>query len=166
MERRIRSRYKLLQRGVRSRDLANKIAIYARDQRWTDFDEMQDGLRSLGPTSWAQLFQASVADLRDLLDIARDRETPLLGRVLDGETVKIPVTTWDPFASGAAVITTDDSESLFGSLRVTVSGNHVADIPTRHHSEISALLGLGLPIIAHLEYGRTGHELAITLAET
>jgi hypothetical protein len=153
----------LLQRGVRSRDLANKVAIYARDQEWADFGEMQDGLRSLGSAAWAQYFHASVADLRDLLDIVRDRETPLLGRVLDGETVRIPVTTWDPFASGAAMIAAADSQSLFGSLRVTVSGSHVADILTRHHSEISALLELGVPINVHLEHAHPGHELTIAL---
>lgn len=156
----------LFQQGVRSRDLGNKIAIYGRDQGWVDFDEMQEGLRTLGPTSWAQLFQPSVGDLRDLLDIVRDRETPLLSRVLDGETVRIPVAPWDPFALGAAIVAVDDSESLFGSLRVSVSGSPVADIPTRHHSEISALLELGVPITVHLEYSGPGHELTIALDQS
>lgn len=155
----------LLRQGVRARDFANKIAVYARDQGWVNFDEMQDGLRLLGPISWAQLFQASVADLRDLLDIVRDRETPILGRVLDGNTVRISVATRDPFASGEAIVAADDRESQFGSLHVAVSGNHVADIPTRHQSEIRALLELGIPITATLEYGYTGHELIITLDE-
>jgi len=156
----------LLQQGVRSRRLANAVASNARDRGETTFEEMQTGLRSLGPARWAELFQTSLTDLRDLLDVARDREVLLLGRLLEGETVKILVTVFDSGFSGAVSINRHNQETLFGSLRLTAAGQDVGEVPTRHQAELSAMLDIGLPYLATIEQWPSGAELAIALSDS
>ncbi|MDP8929513.1 MAG: DEAD/DEAH box helicase [Actinomycetota bacterium] len=151
----------LMQQGVRSRRLANVVAEQAHRQGVTDADDLQDWLRALGLRRWAQSFDASPIDLRDLLDVVRDRDVRLLGAILGGETASMTLDPSGTFDDGEVSFEADDSGALF----VVEEGQRIADIPARHHADLAALLETGLPFTAWLEQQGGGSQLLIRLSD-
>jgi hypothetical protein len=150
----------LLQRGVRSRRLANAVAHESRQQGVTGFDGLQEWLRTLRLRGWTELFQASATDLRDLLDVVSDRDVRLLAQILEGESARIDLHS-AAGAVGDVLIEPDES----GALRVTWEDQRVADIPMRHQAELRLLVETGMSFAARVEEHDGSTILTIRLIE-
>ena len=151
--------------GLRSRTLANRVSEYAGPLGWSTADELRDGLRKLGPESWAVIFTPTLSELRDLIEFARDRDVQLLGRLLAGETVSIPVELATSAPPGHLELVVADVPSLFGGITIRAGGVPSAVVPTKYQSELMAVLELGWPCALALDLSEADEPvLRITLA--
>lgn len=153
----------LLQRGLTSRTLANEIAAHAARQGWESLEQVQEGLRQMGASSWRTTFTPSTNDLRELVEFTRDTSTRLLGRLLAGESVQLPVAVRAGVAPGPVLIHWEEEPALFGLMELWRDSVRVGEVPSQYHSELTTLLDLQLNPTSALVQSAEGLVLALQI---
>lgn len=165
----------LLTAGIRSRELANAVATEAASEG-VDGLNLRDWLGNLDWIDWPARFDASSADLLDLLEYSRPRGSSLLREILSGSVVEIDCGSGinNPLEISINVTLTrmgvdpnpkpieismaqEDLPSLFP---VVPSGQELrGSVPTRHQDNLQQILLSGLDV----RYSLNGTVLSISL---
>ena len=156
----------LVQRGLRSRCLAQVISAAAEEQGLETQSQLLGWLRHLGPAGWRDTFEAMPLDLRDLLEIARTQSASLLVDLLSHVPVSIAVVpTLGVREGGATLKQVRAGLEMAPVLSVQVAGAEAAVIGTEHHADIATFLEVGLPHTGQLALSGNQWELTLQLAD-
>jgi len=134
----------LIVRGIQSRGLALKIATaWGSEKREGD---VRSWIRSMNLVEWKPAFQASVAELRNLLEYSRDDLGGIAADLITEETGEIEVESsfleWPP--SPALLAAADGSD--LSPTGIWVQGQLVARVRSKDQADIQSLLSMGLPL--------------------
>jgi hypothetical protein len=137
----------LMGNGIRSRRLAHYVSAALGE---ASLAEVRDMLRQQSLAQWRTDFQASPAELSDLLSFVRDPDQQPVADLLDGKTISafaVPMRGARLPPSGANVTVKEDDSSVEPwPLAVFVDDEMVAFVATEDHSHVFAILQLGLDI--------------------
>jgi hypothetical protein len=153
----------LMTDGVRSRTLAHSVS-----RAWhgaVEPNDVRTWLGSIGVAAWRSLFNASIADLRSLLDYAKPRGTSLLASLFDGQSVTISVRVESDLTSDTEVELQRSGASDLAEVEILVSGNRVGVVSSRDQADVHSVLVAGLPFAARLAPRDDGHALILTPLE-
>ena len=130
--------FELVIRGIQSRTLALRVA-----REWRTADgtgNIRSWVRSMGLADWQQKFGASIAELRSLLEFARDqRGGPAVDLITKGETkLEVESIAADFPQADVSLASVDDSE--LSPVGVWAKGNLVGRVASRDQSDIQSLL--------------------------
>ena len=130
--------------GIRSRRLATKIT-----QIWET--EKKDGdiriwLRSMNVAQWRDVFEASITELRNLLEFSRDQVKGVAVDLIASESARIDVeSTIDNFPESSAKLATID-ESALSPIGIWVGDQLVGQVSSKDQVDIQSILNSGLII--------------------
>lgn len=134
----------LMSHGIRSRRLATAIA-----GRFTSAngDNVKTWLQSLTIGDWREQFNASVPELRNLLEFASDRRRSIGAALLEGNPVELDFhSSVEYLQSCEAALLTEDEEELSPVFIHTEDGRDVGYIPLRYLDEVLGWIRSGLEI--------------------
>ncbi len=155
----------LMNNGIRSRSLARAVAAAWRREASAHealTTNVRSWLGSRGVAAWQQLFNASVADLRNLLDYAKQPGAGLMASLLAGEGASLDMPMESDIADGTEARLQITERSNLAPIDVWVSDAKVATVPSSNQSDLHAVLAAGLPIAVRV-INRDGRQ-GITLA--
>lgn len=139
----------LMQEGIQSRRLAMSVAA-----AWAEADtevSIRDWLGALDQLRWQELFDASVADMRSLLEFARPYDAGFLSEVLSGDEASLTVACFmEEYAREEATVLTGMSEDT-ALVWVECKGERVAQVTGRDHLDVLSFLRANLPHSASFE---------------
>ena len=156
----------LMQGGVRSRRLANRVAEN-RAAHKTESKEtpLRDWLTSQDISVWRTRFDASPTEVADLLAFSRDPSVQLVNRVLEGEDYVLP------YVERAAILFESQASLEYepdqptpAPLVILVNSEIVGTIGPEHHDDVSLLSGIGIPLDIRVRPSTSGSELLLRLA--
>lgn len=134
----------LMSHGIRSRRLA---AAIARRLVSTGGDNVKQWLQSLTIGDWREQFEASVPELRNLLEFASDRGRSIGATLLEGSPVELDFhSSVQDFGQSSASLLTEDEEELSPVFIRTAEGLDVGYIPLRYLDEVLGWIRSGLEI--------------------
>jgi replicative superfamily II helicase len=154
----------LMFQGVVSRSLANKIGKIW-EETITDGD-VHSWLRSMNIDDWREQFDASVPELRNLLEFARIRHGGIAAEVIKRGTATINVQALTDDIPSSYVSLKPEDESDLSPIGIWLNGNLVARISSRDQADIASLMSTGL-MVAKLEInsGKGTLDLSLISAE-
>jgi len=151
----------LLATGLRSRRLA--LAVSEAYLRSGAESSVHAWVCQLGIAGWQQEFEASLSDLRDLVDFCRERQDDVASRVLSGTPTRIQVETeLADHAPTPAELFERDTPGVH-PIEVQVEGQTVGVIPARYQADLQGLLRAGLEIEVLFECVSGQAEVCLTL---
>lgn len=132
--------------GVQSRSLAMRVA-----NAW-ETEEGDGGvrswIRSMNLTEWQQKFQASPAELRNLLELSRRQGGSVAARLISEETAELEVeSNISEFPESHAWLAPAD-DSVLAIIGIRVGAELVGYVRTGDQADIRELLDTGLPFVA------------------
>jgi hypothetical protein len=156
----------LMTSGIRSRRLAHVIAA----DLPADLEPVREQLRlriaRMGVAEWRTRYDASTAEVLDLLDFTRVRNRSLLRTLLEtgNVTVELPaITRGLPAWSGPLTLEPTRGEPQPAPLAVYAEDQHIVTIAAQDHADLSAILDTGLAIIVEIDDHARHPALLITL---
>ena len=155
----------LMMGGVRSRRLANRIAV-TRESADVEFSDtpLRDWLVSQGISDWRSNFDASPTEVADLLAFARDPSVQLVNQVLEGEEYRLPyVERVDIAIESVASIAYEPDQPAPAPLAIFVNSEVVGTISPAHHDDVALLTGIGLPLDIRVHPSTSGTVLTLRL---
>jgi hypothetical protein len=134
--------FELVVRGIQSRTLALRIAKEWRTAGGTG--DIRSWVRSMSLADWQQKFGASIAELRSLLEYARDqRGGTTVDLITKGETkLGVESTVTDFPQADVSLAPVDESE--LSSVGVWAEASLVGRVASRDQSDIQGLLSSGI----------------------
>lgn len=132
----------LMATGIRSRSLALRIAkAWESEERDRD---IRSWIRSINLTAWQRIFNASVVELRNLLEFARDKKGGAAVDLIIKERTELEVESdiTDFLQSDASLLPIDKSE--LSPIGIWVGDQLVGRVLSRDQSDIQNLLHSGL----------------------
>jgi len=130
--------------GIRSRRLASKIS-----QLWET--EKKDGdirawVRSMNMAQWRDTFEASVTELRNLLEFSRDQVKGVAVDLIAHESARIEVeSVIDDFSESSATLAPVD-ETILSPIGIWVGSQLVGQVFSKDQADIQSILSSGLII--------------------
>jgi hypothetical protein len=121
----------------------------------------------MGVPEWRTRYNASAAEVLDLLDFTRLRRRSLLKTLLEtgGVDVALPVTIFDlPNWNGPLTLEPMRGEPQPAPLAIYAKDQHIATIASQDHADLSAILDTGLDILVDINEQTGPPILRITLA--
>jgi hypothetical protein len=161
----------LMTSGIRSRRLAHRIVWDAP----ADLDSSREALRSwlatLSLTEWQVRYDASAAEVLDLLDFTRVRGRSLLKALLETgrATVTLPIALDQlPPRDGPLVLEPAREGPHPAPLAVYAGDQLLATIASQDHADLSAILDTGLDLVLdiHEEQNLPTLSVALPFGET
>lgn len=153
----------LMFQGIVSRGLANRIGRMW-EETIPDMD-VHSWLRSMDIDEWQEKFEASIPELRNLLEFARVRRGGIAAKVLNNGTATINVQALvDDFPS-SYVSLKPENESDLSPIGIWLNGNLVDRIPSRDQADIASLMSTGL-VVAKIEIRSGNGTLDLSLIST
>jgi hypothetical protein len=142
----------LLVRGVRSREFATTVATRA-IEAGADREQLRAWLGEMSIAEWQERFNATPADLLDLLEYTRARRGGLMRTLLEEGTATIDVLVDVPSAEPQPTTLREEpgQRPTAYAIRNADTGETVGRVPTRVHADVEALLRTGLPINTELQ---------------
>ncbi|MBA7620133.1 hypothetical protein ES703_27477 [subsurface metagenome] len=130
--------------GIRSRRLATKIA-----QLWET--EKQDGdirtwIRSMQVAQWSDVFEASIIELRNLLEFSRDQVKGVAADLITNEYARIDVESNVDNIPETSVKLVPVDESALPPIGIWVSDQLVGQVYSKDQVDIQSILNSGLII--------------------
>ncbi len=153
----------LMTEGVRSRTLARAVAAAWRAAAAPN--DIRSWLGSVGVAAWRRLFDASIADLRSLLDYAKPRGTSLLASLFAGETVVVDVRVEAEPPAESAVELRRLGASELAEIEIWSGERRVAVISGRDQADVHSVLAAGLPFGARVVRREDGFAVTLTPLE-
>jgi len=156
----------LMTSGIRSRRLAHRIV---RDAP-ADLDSSREALRSwlarLSLTEWRARYDASAAEVLDLLDFTRVRGRSLLKTLLETGTARVtlPIALDDlPPRDGPLVLEPAREGPHPAPLAVYSGDQLLATIASQDHADLSAILDTGLDLVLDIHEEQDVRTLIVAL---
>ena len=152
-------------RGVLSRRLAMAIS-----EAW---DDIPDGvaadafewLGDLNVPDWASMFGTAPAELRNLIDVIRPRESAFASGLLRGSAVTLPFQT-DEGTRGRTLaelrLEDDGGAALIG---VWAGADRLGTVSGRHHGDVAGFVEGGLDLNVEAEVTEEGGHVTLRLVE-
>ncbi len=143
---------------VRSRRLANTVArAFVASNGPNDGVSLRGWLTDQDIAAWRQRFEASPTELLDLLEYGRAPEARLVSEVLEGNSVKLPISTREDVPDHAeAHIDPEPGQPDPAPLAVIVAGSIIGRIAPEHHQDVALLTSIGIPLSVHIERAADG----------
>jgi superfamily II DNA/RNA helicase len=140
----------LMLSGVRSRRLATAVASELGPD---DPIAVRSRLRQMTVEQWREAFGAAPTELKDLLSIIQDPSLPPVARLLDGDTVYLPVLERGPLPMDGTVVAISPDVGLPEPRPwiVKVGATTVGEIPAAFHDHVRTLLSLGQSLTIQIE---------------
>lgn len=159
----------LMTSGIRSRRLAHAVAADLPADLEPGREQLRTHLARLGVAGWRAQYDATAAEVLDLLDFTRVRNRSLLRTLLEtgNATVDLPApATSPPGYNGPLTLEPARGEPYPSPLAIYAEDQHLATVAAQDQADLSAILDTGLAII--VETGdHAGHPaLSITLPLT
>ncbi len=155
----------LMTSGIRSRRLAHAIVSTLPDHVSGSPDELRDFLAPLGVAGWRDHFQASAAEILDLLEFARLRGRSLLRALLENGTVTVELPTVSRAGRfGALAVEPERGAPEPAALTVYDDDEPVATVSSQDHADVDEILDTGLGISLTIDSRADPPTLTITLA--
>jgi hypothetical protein len=143
--------------GVRSRELATRVSADAATAG-VEARRLQSWLQGMTVGDWRILFQATTADITDLLNFCEDNEAGILSEVLSQGVGKVPIAPALLAPIAAAQVAEDGRPDVYTLRRIRPyqeilvsrlgGDDRMVDLPLRipvaFHNEVSALMDGGL----------------------
>ncbi|HET9873920.1 MAG TPA: DEAD/DEAH box helicase [Propionibacteriaceae bacterium] len=147
--------------GLRSRRLLHAIASAA--PHGSSLPEVREWLSALTLGDWRRVLDASPSEVLDLLDLTRARRGSLLRPLLETGTTSVPLREVRSASDQPTGLTLKPIEGnpAPAPLGLYAGGTLIAIIPPASHSDVSALLDVGLDI--SLSISADFDELVIAL---
>ena len=156
----------LMEGGVRSRRLANRVAERRASARLEFADTpLRDWLASQGLSAWRSNFDASPTEITDLLAFARDPSVQLVYQVLEGEEYTLPYVerATVPFESVAS-LAYEPNQPAPAPLAIFVDSEILGTISPDYHDDVALLTGIGIPLDIRVRPSTSGSRLMLRLA--
>lgn len=150
----------LMFQGIVSRSLANRIG---RVWEATIFEmDVHSWIRSMDINEWQEKFEASIPELRNLLEFARVRRGGIAAKVLNkGNATIIVQALVDDLPSSYVSLKQENANDL-SHIGLWLNGNLVARISSRDQADIAGLMSTGL-VIAKVEIKSGNGTLDLSL---
>ncbi len=132
------SSLELMMRGLQSRTLATIIS--RKHEEIDPTTSILDWLSSLSMSQWQDLFQASLPQMRDLLNVVQSKRTSIVGQLLNSETIVIEVGNVDMFLERQIPEFRKTPDNDFSHIEIFASEQLIGTIDTYLCTEISYLL--------------------------
>jgi hypothetical protein len=156
----------LMTSGIRSRRLAHAVAA----DLPADLEPVREQLRvhiaRIGVAGWRTRYDASAAEVLDLLDFTRTRNRSLLRTLLEtgNATVELPALTTDlPAFTEPLTLEPARDEPHPSPLAIYDGDRHIVTVAAQDHADLSAILDTGLAIIVEIDDHTSPPALSITL---
>jgi len=156
----------LMTSGIRSRRLAHAVAA----DLPADLEPVREQLRMqiarMGVAGWRTRYDASAAEVLDLLDFTRARNRSLLRTLLEtgNVTVELPALTTDlPAWTGPLTLEPARDEPHPSPLAIYDGDRHIVTVAAQDHADLSAILDTGLAIIVEIDDRTSPSALSIAL---
>lgn len=131
----------LMVNGIQSRNLALRIA-----DAWDgeEDNDVRSWIRSMGLVEWQHMFEASVAELRNLLEFSRDHRGGVAVDLITKESTELRViSNYTEFTQSDALLRPIEDTEL-SPVGVWVEDELVGRIHSRDQADIQSLLSTGL----------------------
>lgn len=138
----------LMSQGIVSRGLANKIGKIWEET--IDSTDVHSWLRSMNVDEWREKFDASIPDLRNLLEFARIRHGGIAAEVIKKGMATIKVQALADNIPSNYVSLIPENESGLSPIGIWLSGKLVARVSSRDQADITSLISTGL-VVAKVE---------------
>lgn len=155
----------LMTSGIRSRRLTHAIAADLPANLEPDREQLRVHVARMGVAGWRARYDASAAEVLDLLDFTRARNRSLLKTLLEtgNVTVDMQSAPAGPPADGSPLtLEPARDESHPAPLAVYAADQRVATVQAQDHADLSAILDTGLPIT--LEIGHRGGRSVLSVS--
>jgi DEAD/DEAH box helicase len=156
----------LMTSGIRSRRLAHAIATDLPVDLEPAREQLRLQIAEMGSAGWRTRYDASAAEVLDLLDFTRVRNRSLLRTLLEtgNVTVELPAITASlPAWTGPLTLEPARDDPQPAPLAVYAGDKQIVTVAAQDHADLSAILDTGLAIIVEID-DRAGHPtLSITL---
>ena len=154
---------KLMVRGIQSRILALKIA-----QAWEDEEvdgDVHSWIRSMNLAEWQRTFEASAAELRNLLEFSRDQGGGVAVELITWEIAELEVDSnvLEFSQSDASLAPVEDSE--LSPIGIWVGEKLVGRVPSRDQADIQSLLSTGLILLVRFSASSGKGRLELRLVD-
>lgn len=143
----------LMTSGIRSRRLAHAIAADLPADLEPAREQLRVQIARMGVAEWRTRYDASAAEVLDLLDFTRVRNRSLLRTLLEtgNVTVELPVIPADlPAWDGPLTLEPARDEPHPAPLAVYAGGQHIVTVQAQDHADLSAILDTGLAITVEI----------------
>ena len=140
---------RMLTRGVRSRDVAVRVASAA-GQAGIQEDSIPAWLAEQGIANWSELFHARPPDVLDLLDVVSESQTDLMRTILEGREIRLDLENRLPVGPVEVVVALQDDGVPLVELR-DQTGAKLSILPARQQADMRAILDTGLELSAWIQ---------------
>ncbi len=156
----------LMRGGIRSRRLANAVAIHAASRTSDPESPLRDWLGSQTITDWRELFEASPTEVADLLSFARTPGAQVVSSVLEGSDHEVPIDMSDHSIDTAETAALEPQPGVPdpAPIQVVTPAGVIGTIRPADHDEVSQLLSIGVQLNIVVATSTTGPTITISLA--
>ncbi len=156
----------LMVSGIRSRRLAHAIVADLPDDLEPVHEQLRVQIARMGVSQWRARYNASAAEVLDLLDFTRIRNRSLLRTLLEtgNVTVELPaipagLSPWD----GPLSLEPGRDGPNPAPLIVYAADRHIVTIAAQDHADLSAILDTGLAVSVEIDGPASRPVLSISL---
>jgi hypothetical protein len=155
--------------GIRSRRLAHAIVADLPADLEPGREQLRVQIARMGVSQWRGRYNATAAEVLDLLDFTRIRNRSLLRTLLEtgNATIDLPAIPVGPAAwDGPLTIEPGRDEPHPAPLVVYAADQHIVTIAAQDHADLSAILDTGLAITVEIDGRASRPLLSISLPLT
>ena len=156
----------LMTSGIRSRRLAHAIAADLLADLEPTREQLRLQIARMGVAGWRTRYDASAAEVLDLLDFTRVRNRSLLRTLLEtgNVTVELPaIPAGLPAGDGPLTLEPARDEPHPAPLTVYAGDQHIVTVATQDQADLSAIQDTGLATIVEIDDQAHRPVLSITL---
>jgi hypothetical protein len=159
----------LMTSGIRSRRLAHAIAADLPPDLEPAREQIRLQIARMGVRGWRTQYDASAAEVLDLLDFTRVRNRSLLRTLLETGNVTVELPAFiASLPAGSELLTLEPArgEPEPAPLAVYAGDQHIVTVAAQDHADLSAILDTGLTIVMQIGDRASQPVLSITLPLT
>jgi hypothetical protein len=152
--------------GIRSRRLAHAIAADLPADLEPAREQLRVQIARMGVAGWRARYDASAAEVLDLLDFTRVRNRSLLRTLLEtgNVTVDLPaIAAGLPAWGGPLTLEPARNQLHPAPLAVYAGDQHIVTVQAQDHADLSAILDTGLAITVEIDDRARRPALSISL---
>ncbi len=156
----------LMTSGIRSRRLAHAIAADLPYDLEPGREQLRTHIARMGVAGWRSRYDASAAEVLDLLDFTRARNRSLLRTLLEtgNVAVELPALTTDlPTWAGPLTLEPARDEPHPSPLAIYDGDRLIVTVAAQDHADLSAILDTGLAIVVEIDNSTSSPALSVTL---
>ena len=154
----------LMLEGVWSRRLSNTVSQTYLEVATPTYDNPRSWLCSLDLSEWRRRFNASPTELRDLVAYVRQPGADAIARILDGETLEVPIDTDQLLPMGTEVELSRAAKDEDPARLAVIHGDMtIGFVPPALQSDLEFLVDSGLRLSVSAQNSSSGVQLTLSL---